>query len=61
MQNQNQTTTNAITIQTTNPTNATPTQPPTEDDWISDDDDDMYDLIDFGIASNGGRLSIRGT
>ena len=54
---QNQTTTNATatTIQTTNPTNATPTQPPTEDDWMSDDD--MYDLIDFGISSNGGRLS----
>jgi hypothetical protein len=58
---QNQTTTNATatTIQTTNPTNATPTQPPTEDDWMSDDDNDMYDLIDFGIASNGGRLSMQ--
>lgn len=56
---QNQTTTNATatTIQTTNPTNATTMQHPTEDDWMSDDD--MYDLIDFGIASNGGRLSMQ--
>jgi len=48
---QNQTTTNATatTIQTTNPTNATTMQ------WMSDDD--MYDLIDFGISSNGGRLN----
>ncbi len=27
-----------------------------DDDY--DDDYDLYDLIEFGIASNGGRLSI---
>ena len=31
------------------------------DDILANKHDDMYDLIDFGIASNGGRLSIRGT
>ena len=58
MQNQTQ-------IQTPTPTNATTVQTHDDDDWwMRDDDDDMYDmydLIDFGIASNGGRLSIRGT
>jgi hypothetical protein len=49
-------------MQNQTPTNATTVQTHDDDDWcMSDDDDDMYDLIDFGIASNGGRLSIRGT
>ena len=54
MQNQTQIQTNATTVQTHDD----------DDWWMRDDDDDMYDmydLIDFGIASNGGRLSIRGT
>ena len=27
-------------------------------DWMFQDRDEDFDLIDFGIASNGGRLSI---
>jgi hypothetical protein len=27
-------------------------------DWTERDDEDDFDLIEFGIASNGGRLSI---
>jgi len=30
-------------------------------DWLFQDrDEDDFDLIEFGIASNGGRLSIKG-
>jgi len=30
-------------------------------DWMFPDrDEDDFDLIEFGIASNGGRLSIKG-
>jgi hypothetical protein len=49
MQNQTQiqTQTNATTVQTH------------DDDELWMSDDDMYDLIDFGIASNGGRLSMQ--
>jgi hypothetical protein len=56
---QNQTPTQTQT-QTQIQTNATTVQTHDGDDWwMSDDDDDMYDLIDFGIASNGGRLSMQ--
>ena len=45
---------------TTTPiTNPTTTQPVEEYDF-ENDDDSFYDFIEFGIASNGGRLSIRG-
>jgi hypothetical protein len=42
-----------------------PTQPQSQTmqsiDWLFQDrDEDDFDLIDFGIASNGGRLSIKG-
>ena len=60
MQNQTQIQTH-IQTPTPTPTNATTVQTHDDDDWCMSDDDDMYDLIDFGIASNGGRLSIRGT
>ena len=46
---------------TTQPTQPMqPTQPtqPVEYDF-ENDDDSFYDFIDFGIASNGGRLSIQ--
>jgi hypothetical protein len=44
---------------TTQTTQTTP-QPmqPVEYDF-ENDDDSFYDFIDFGIASNGGRLSIQ--
>jgi len=29
-------------------------------DWMFPDRDADFDLIEFGIASNGGRLSIKG-
>ena len=52
--------TQMTTMQTQIPTNATTMQTHDDDDlWMSDDDDDMYDLIDFGIASNGGRLGMQ--
>jgi len=45
---------------TTTPiTNPTTSQPVEEYDF-ENDDDSFYDFIEFGIASNGGRLSIRG-
>jgi len=47
------------TTQTTQPTQKT--QPVEEEYDFENDDDAFYDFIDFGIASNGGRLSIRGT
>jgi hypothetical protein len=40
-------------------TNPTTTQHVEEYDF-ENDDDSFYDFIEFGIASNGGRLSIRG-
>jgi hypothetical protein len=47
-------TTNQTTNQTTKQTTK---QMQTYPVFESDDDD--YDLIDFGIASNGGRLSMK--
>jgi hypothetical protein len=44
---------------TTPMTNPTTTQHVEEYDF-ENDDDSFYDFIEFGIASNGGRLSIRG-
>jgi len=36
----------------------TQTQPQAQfSDWMDDDDD--FDLIEFGIASNGGRLRMK--
>jgi hypothetical protein len=49
-------TTPATTTQATT-TQATTTQPPDYD--FENDDDAFYDFIDFGIASNGGRLSMK--
>jgi len=46
------------TTQTTQPTQ--PTQTVEEEYDFENDDDSFYDFIEFGIASNGGRLSIRG-
>ena len=43
-------TTQTQTMQTTKPTQYI--------DWRDDEDD--FDLIEFGIASNGGRLSMKG-
>jgi hypothetical protein len=40
----------------TQPTQKKQPQPTKYSDWMDDDDD--FDLIEFGIASNGGRLSI---
>ncbi len=52
------------TTQTTQPTQTNQamqtTQPVEEEYDFENDDDAFYDFIDFGIASNGGRLSIRG-
>ena len=57
MQNQ---TRNMQTPTTTTTQPMQPTQPtqPVEYDF-ENDDDSFYDFIDFGIASNGGRLRIR--
>ena len=47
----------------TPPTTTQPTQPtqPVEEEYdFENNDDSFYDFIEFGIASNGGRLSIRG-
>jgi hypothetical protein len=46
------------TTQTTQTTQIT--QPVEEEYDFENDDDAFYDFIEFGIASNGGRLSIRG-
>ncbi len=51
MDNTNQTQTN------TTQTNTTQTNQPKYIDWRDDDEDD-FDLIGFGIATNGGRLRI---
>jgi hypothetical protein len=49
------------TTQTTQPTQPTQTTQTVEEEYdFENDDDSFYDFIDFGIASNGGRLSIRG-
>jgi hypothetical protein len=55
-----QTPTTTQTTQTTQtqPTQTTQTTQPVEYDF-ENDDDAFYDFIDFGIASNGGRLRIR--
>lgn len=53
-----QTTTTPMTNPTTQPTQ--PTQTVKEEYDFENDDDSFYDFIEFGIASNGGRLSIRG-
>jgi hypothetical protein len=59
-----QTTTTPMTNPTTQPTQSTqstqPTQTVKEEYDFENDDDSFYDFIEFGIASNGGRLSIRG-
>jgi len=39
----------------TQPTQKKQPQPTKYSDWMDDDD---FDIIEFGIASNGGRLSI---
>jgi hypothetical protein len=39
---------------------ATTPQPQNLDYDFENDDDSFYDLIDFGISSNRGRLSIKG-
>ena len=41
-------------------TQATTTQATIVEYDFENDDDSFYDLIDFGIASNRGRLSIKG-
>ena len=56
-----QTTTTPMTNPTTQSTQPTqPTQTVKEEYDFENDDDSFYDFIEFGIASNGGRLSIRG-
>ena len=45
------------TMQTMQPMQ--PMQPVEEDYDFENDDDSFYDFIDFGISSNGGRLSIQ--
>ena len=50
------------TTNTTQATQATTTMQPTqrvEEYDFENDDDSFYDFIDFGISSNGGRLSIQ--
>ncbi len=58
----NATNTMQTTIQTNNAETmqATTPQPPNLDYDFENDDDSFYDLIDFGISSNRGRLSIKG-
>jgi hypothetical protein len=41
-----------------NTTQTTQTNQPKYVDWRDDYDDDDFDLIGFGIATNGGRLRI---
>ena len=53
------TTTQATTTQATT-TQATTTQATIVEYDFENDDDAFYDLIDFGISSNRGRLSIKG-
>jgi len=51
------------TTTTANPNpNPNPTSKPTAAplSWTFDEWDDDFDLIEFGIASNGGRLSMKG-
>lgn len=50
-------TTQTTQTKTTQPTPQPTPQPTQYIGWMDDDDDD-FDLIGFGIASNGGRLSI---
>jgi hypothetical protein len=58
----NATNTMQTTIQTNNAETmqATTPQPQNLDYDFENDDDSFYDLIDFGISSNRGRLSIKG-
>jgi len=48
--------TTTTTNQTTNQTTTTRAEPL----WTFESSDDDYDIIEFGIASNGGRLSMNG-
>ena len=46
-------------MDTNKTTQTTTTQTTQSIDWMFEDrDEDDFDLIEFGIASNGGRLSI---
>jgi hypothetical protein len=56
---QTNTTTQATTTQATTTTTTQATIAIVEYDF-ENDDDAFYDLIDFGISSNRGRLSIKG-
>jgi len=47
-------------IMQTPTTQTTQTTQPVEEEYdFENDDDAFYDFIEFGIASNGGRLSIQ--
>ena len=59
MEQSTQTTTTTTTNQT-NQTNQTKTTAQPIKWRFEDSDDDDFDLIEFGIASNGGRLSMKG-
>jgi hypothetical protein len=48
------------TTTTTNQTNQTKTTAQPIKWRFEDSDEDDFDLIEFGIASNGGRLSMKG-
>jgi hypothetical protein len=52
------TTTSTTQATTTQATTTTPSHRVEYD--FENDDDSFYDLIDFGISSNRGRLSIKG-
>jgi hypothetical protein len=54
-----QATTTSTQATTTSTTQATTTTPQTPVYDFENDDDSFYDLIDFGISSNRGRLSIK--
>ena len=43
----------------TTQTTTTQTTQSIDIDWMFQDRDDDFDLIEFGIASNGGRLSMK--
>jgi hypothetical protein len=56
-----QATTTSTTQDTTTTTTTTTTTPSHRVEYdFENDDDSFYDLIDFGISSNRGRLSIKG-
>jgi len=62
MQIMQATTTSTTQATTTSTTQDTTTTTPSHrvDYDFENDDDSFYDLIDFGISSNRGRLSIKG-